>query len=547
MPNPYRRLLVFLIPIVLLAVFAIAGHNAPADEGTAQPGPLSAPPPAQAPEPAPAPIAVPAPSGGNSSVAPAPHPSVISSVGTPYSLQAKYVGAAGCAAANCHGGDALKQIQGSEHSLWVQQDPHAGAYNVLYNNTSRRIMKYLRQSPRYAYLKSVPAHEAKICLDCHATAPSKERLVDGHKFSLSDGVGCESCHGPAEKWLDPHKRDSWNAWSSAEKAAIGFVDTKDILQRTKMCASCHVGAIDREVNHDIMAGGHPRLNFEMSAYHANLPAHWNRNADRRRHAVNDPHVSAEYLQSTFQAKLWKVGQLAAAEKSLELLEERAANPQRVWPEFTEYGCYACHHNLQPPLEAEVDKEGGSWRQERGYPKRKPGHYPYGTWQFAMLPDLPLFGDAGPFGGKGDFNKLSTEMGKPYPNREKVTSLARSVRLQLSAAGHQVAHNPLTIAESDALLQHYLDHAADRPIDSWDTAAQSYLTLVALYQGVADAKGRALDPTAKDKQIFAGFARARELLKFPSNYDSPKDFEEEAFTRRENLKTLLKELQKQMTE
>src|SRR5688500_14131589 len=61
----------------------------------------------------------------------------------------KYVGASGCAAANCHGGDALKGTQGSEHSIWLQKDPHANAYAVLLNQQSRDIIKLLRGSSRY--------------------------------------------------------------------------------------------------------------------------------------------------------------------------------------------------------------------------------------------------------------------------------------------------------------------------------------------------------------------------------------------------------------
>ena len=38
---------------------------------------------------------------------------------------------------------------GSEHSIWIQKDPHAGAYAVLLNQQSQDIIKLLKNSPRY--------------------------------------------------------------------------------------------------------------------------------------------------------------------------------------------------------------------------------------------------------------------------------------------------------------------------------------------------------------------------------------------------------------
>ncbi|MCA9070968.1 MAG: hypothetical protein KDA84_18705, partial [Planctomycetaceae bacterium] len=64
----------------------------------------------------------------------------------------KYVGSASCAASNCHGGDSLKGIVGSEHSIWLQKDPHANSYDVLLNETSRHMIDLLRKSPRYSEL-----------------------------------------------------------------------------------------------------------------------------------------------------------------------------------------------------------------------------------------------------------------------------------------------------------------------------------------------------------------------------------------------------------
>ena len=465
-------------------------------------------------------VAPPAPAPGNG----------LEIIGDP--LAPKYVGAAGCAAANCHGGDALQGVQGSEHSIWLQKDPHANAYAVLHNAQSRRMIELLRGSSRYGeLLKNREAHETRLCLDCHSVAPHESQLAHGHKFSLRDGVSCEGCHGPAEKWLDPHKNFDWQLKSPEEKAALGFVNTDKLTSRARMCAECHIGSKNKEVNHDLMAAGHPRLTFEMSAYFDNLPPHWNPNEDRRRTAINDPHQPPEAVRSAFDAKLWAIGQLAVAERTVELLEERAANKYKVWPEFTEYGCFACHHNLQP----------SNWRQERGFPGRRPGGYPWATWQFPVLAQASplLFADQpNPFlEENGDYQQLFREMSKPLPDRGEVARLAGILKGRFRELGDAAEGMSFTEAEIRSLLEMMTSADGGQALTgrNWDAAAQVYLATVALYQGLVDAEGRVLNPEA-DKEIYGHFRVIRENLKFPMEtedaqkpaiYNSPKTFEETA--------------------
>ena len=58
------------------------------------------------------------------------------------------------------------QIVGSEHSIWLQKDPHATkAYTVLFNDASKRIFKYLQASPRYAeQLKAAKYFRSQLLL-----------------------------------------------------------------------------------------------------------------------------------------------------------------------------------------------------------------------------------------------------------------------------------------------------------------------------------------------------------------------------------------------
>ena len=128
-----------------------------------------------------------------------------------------FVGVGGCAAANCHGGDGSKGIVGSEYSIWIQDDKHAEAYSVLYNETSQRMAKLLKLDK--------PAHQAALCLNCHAPQndpPFTGNHAHGSLSALLDGVSCEACHGAASDWLGPHVRHDWARKSPAEKAALGF-------------------------------------------------------------------------------------------------------------------------------------------------------------------------------------------------------------------------------------------------------------------------------------------------------------------------------------
>ena len=56
----------------------------------------------------------------------------------------RYVGAGSCAASNCHGGSRVDRVTaGSEHSIWIQSDPHANAHTTLHSRESRQIAEKL--------------------------------------------------------------------------------------------------------------------------------------------------------------------------------------------------------------------------------------------------------------------------------------------------------------------------------------------------------------------------------------------------------------------
>jgi hypothetical protein len=239
----------------------------------------------------------------------------------------QHLSSASCAAAACHGNGKIGGA-GGEYSTWAalsrdgSGDPHSQAYRVLFNQVSQRISERLGLAA---------AHKEPLCLRCHAQPEVKPSQA------ISEGVGCGACHGPAEKWRSVHYLPAWKALSDREKwEQHGFVPTKNTTIRTLLCLGCHVGDSTREVNHDLIAAGHPRLVFESTRFHFNpkYRTHW---------VERTP-------QPDFEVRAWVIGQAATLRAATDLLRvraERAATtaPGACWPELSGYSCYSCHQAI----------------------------------------------------------------------------------------------------------------------------------------------------------------------------------------------------------
>ena len=364
-----------------------------------------------------------------------------------------FLGTSSCSARACHGGLEPIQHPGTnilrdEYPKWLLRDKHAQAYQVLFDETSLRIAKHLAGDGAI-----LPPHKDARCLACHTTSTTFQNPTE-----LRLGVSCEACHGPASGWLTEHMTADWRKLTSEQKQTKGMIPTAHVKARAEACAACHVGAPDKDVNHDLIAAGHPRLNFEFSSYMANLPPHWN----ARPQAAHD----------------WAIGQVEAAKAALRLLQYRAdINNKRPWPEFAEYDCFACHHDLETP----------SWRQ-KGDAMRKPGTVPWGTWYFAM-PNL--LGDAKL---RAAFADLKREMEKPVPSHSppiKPLSAALETFEKVNAA---------TLTKAVAPDQH-----------GWDVAEQLFLAVCAVPE---------LQKKSEVRKALAELSRYRTL---PPEWGSPRNF------------------------
>ncbi len=331
----------------------------------------------------------------------------------------------------------------------------------------------------------------------------------------AQGIGCESCHGAAEHWLARHyERDI----SRAELQALGMHDTKDLRVRAAVCAGCHVGDERRDMNHDMIAAGHPPLRFELSAYHDMIRLkHWS-DAER----IEQPH---------FKARLWAAGQVVGAEAALALLESRAARAVPLdkaatsgrgdlptpWPEFSEFDCFACHQRLRP-LKAATSGRGSSAVPLRAIVPGIPGWQP---WNLALA-------------------EQTLEPGAVALLRERLgrSLTTDAVAVQRLAAQARVAFrdhaSSAPIFDAEGLRGEQLATFIERQIgpgQSWAASSQQLLALQAAYLAsrdetrkvmpgmrlVAASSGPRFGPSlgAHDEQLQARIANLTAALRFGS--------------------------------
>jgi hypothetical protein len=223
-------------------------------------------------------------------VAPGVHPIILPGL--------TYMGNASCAGSNCHSADKATeqsgQLIGDESNIWSESDPHAHAYTTLENDASKAIA---------AKLKLASATGAAQCLACHSMNVPKAQ--QGELFSFENGAGCESCHGPGQKYLNPHAEKGWTAKQRGALGGqglidqFGLVDTSNLAIRAHTCVACHL-----QIDKDMIDAGHPPLEFELYAYNyyvskkadKQYAQHWTEPTDKMQ-----------------DARLWAAGQVAALE------------------------------------------------------------------------------------------------------------------------------------------------------------------------------------------------------------------------------------------
>jgi hypothetical protein len=394
----------------------------------------------------------------------------------------KYTGPGSCSSPSCHGGvqpRADTSVQQNEYSTWVVRDKHAQAYAVLSNSIAQRMARIL-ELPR--------PDSAPKCLACHALdVPADQRA---RTFDATDGVSCESCHGPASNWLGPHTTKGWTHEKSVE---VGMYDTRGLVHQSEKCLSCHLGNREKFVDHEMIAAGHPDLYFELASFSAVMPRHWKEPLDK------DPWMDVRAL---------------AAGQAVQLREQlnRVAREARdgVWPQYAELDCFACHHSLTAAKD--------SWRQERGYTGRRPGNPPWNLSRYTLLRQLAAEVD------RNAGQQLESGVKKLYGLVSSVASDRASVAMEAASvaeladrlAQRMVTAGPFDQTVTLRLLKNISGDADYIAAQGERSAEQAAMVLDSLF--VAYSRNARL---ANAEQVRTAIRALFQQLDDPSAYNAPK--------------------------
>jgi hypothetical protein len=397
---------------------------------------------------------------------------------------AKYLGAGSCAASACHGGiqprDTTKVLQ-NEYSTWIVQDRHSHAYSVLLQPVAQRMAKIL----------NIGAPEkAQKCLVCHALSVPQSQM--GRQFDASEGVSCESCHGPSSLWLGPHVQANAR---HAEMVRLGLVDNKDLIVRAEKCLTCHLGAQGMQVDHEMLAAGHPDLTFELDSFSSIEPPHWVERAPDEKEPIADPLLGV---------RIWSVGQAVQLRESMLRVARDARGP--VWPEYTELDCFTCHHSLT--------KAEDSWRQAAGYPGRRPGNPPYNMARYVVFRHF-----AGSIDSNGaselekDVNVVYALASDLQPDRTRLAAAADTAAGAASALEEKVKSAAYDRSRTDSLLRDIASDGDAIAFQGERSAEQATMAIDSLY--IAETKQSTQNP-----EIRSAIDGMYKLLENPSAYNAP---------------------------
>jgi hypothetical protein len=137
--------------------------------------------------------------------------------GSAFAQEAAYVGNGQCKI--CHN----KKEEGEQWSKW-KASGHAKAIETLSTDAAKAAAKKKGVSK--------PPAEAPECLKCHVTAYDAAKGAAPEKIVATDGVQCESCHGPASL----HAADGKKFKSGDKTVKMG---AHIILGDEKVCVKCH--------------------------------------------------------------------------------------------------------------------------------------------------------------------------------------------------------------------------------------------------------------------------------------------------------------------
>lgn len=380
-----------------------------------------------------------------------------------------FEGVASCAGSTCHGrpegnGAVVRQ---DEIATWQEPSSPSGSHSRAYAVLAGRRGQQIAASLGLGNATAAPA-----CLGCHSTyAPAGQR---GAKFTLTDGVGCESCHGPSGgTWLAEHYA---LPATHASNVAAGLTPLDSPKVRANVCLDCHYGSSKpgQFVTHTMMAAGHPRVSFELDLFSA-LQQH---------HTVDADYIRRKSAPSSML--FWAVGQAEAVRRATSLFAQPKFAFEGVFPQFYFYDCHSCHRNITDGPQRKLTFEPNP---ARPIPFGNP---PFNDENIIMLQAVAsalVPGEAGAFQAAArDFHKA---MGQG-PGEARTAAQALSARAEAlsdalagRAYGDADAFRVIAIIASEATAPRFTDYAGSvQAVMAVDTLLNALVREGRVTQGAA---------------------------------------------------------------
>jgi hypothetical protein len=242
----------------------------------------------------------------------------------------KYIGVESCASSTCHGAKSARDnrnVLQNEYTTWFRFGQHSRSLQTLHSDAATTITQTLGQPLPW---------ENKSCLGCHSNNVAAEQR--SASYSEEDGITCEACHGPAEKWASTHHRGKTlgpkpaSIWEPAQEAAS--------------CLSCHSPTVEKPMTHQMFSAGHPPLSFELVTFSKLQPTHV---------AYDEDYV--ERKGKTSDLARWFAGQVASSMNYLERLEKHIPSSVALVPDGALFTCHSCHQSAIRPQAIASEKPG----------------------------------------------------------------------------------------------------------------------------------------------------------------------------------------------
>ena len=367
----------------------------------------------------------------------------------PFEMQKQSID--GCMTTACHGSNVPDaKIWQRAGKIWFDQDPHAQAYTSLLTAASVKIVSRLvneeLKPSSQAYRDILKAK----CVSCHASENAPET-------QLALGADCQVCHGSVDAWGSQHYSSEWKALGKSRFDDTKMFNVESLVSRAQVCSSCHIGELnrrgrlDREVDHTLMAAGHPPMHFDFESFSRRYPVHWD---------TKDERVG---IGSSMGLERWRIGKITSAITRLKLLVARAerATSQSAtmhdWPELTEYSCSSCHHALVQP----------SWRLS----SRVISIANWDDWNISQLDSS--IRDQSVVELKAQITSLKSHIERVAPDPKSVAISAESLRLWLESELKQVSSARENSVEI-ILLKLQAQVETFPKFRNWESASQWYI-------------------------------------------------------------------------